>query len=336
MRRNKTCRYLIAGLCVLLSVLLCGTCVYLLMYKRQLDGQKRQRIEELNKQAKELREEYGQISDELVKTQDMYRSLKLQGSRMTMLIFDQCYSNLYDRVYETMKDKSASGVFVVSENCMIGTEGCITVEQCRELIGNGWCPAVRAPGDGVDFSAYLSQLRTKFEELQIEFPNAFYFPDGIFKKEIFDAAVEYGFTTIFYSVNADLSSVSFSAMSDENSLMGAAYMYASRETTIWENYSKRLLDGENCSIATGKAIDGSQLMEPDRQNLDTTVGNLKDIADTVTAEFKYYRSFAQYRAERLEADIEYTRRKEEIEHQIQDLLSRRERLYEQLLALYTS
>ena len=123
-------------------------------------------------------------------------------------------------------------------------------------------------------------------------------------------------------------------MKDIDGLMVSPYMYTSLTTPIWLKYSQYMLKGNSCSIATGQAIaDGNYAS--DRKGLDTSAADLYDIAETLTKETGYYRSYSVYRIEQLKEDTAFYDIKIAYEEKIASLKQQQDELSKQL-SLYIS
>ena len=304
----------------------------LLTYKYFVQERMDKKISALNEETRLIREEYQRISREIDEAEAEFREAMQQNASRTMLIFAQCYDNLYKSVYPAMRRNAMTGVFVVSEECMIGGEKCITADQCNEMLNGGWMMAISAPGKGKDIDEYMSSIRTRLAKNGIEFPEIFYFPVGAFDGATYEK-VKSDFKTVLYCLNDDTGGQVFPTMTDIDSLMVSPYMYTSLTTPIWLKYSQYMQKGNSCSIATGMAVESGNY-DSTRKGLDTSISDLYDIEDTLTREKNYYRPYSAYRVEQLKEDTDLADIKKAYEEKITALTERRDELYNQLSLYY--
>lgn len=291
-------------------------------------------IAEFNKRAEPFMMEYDAVVEHLRLAKEERIDTGLLGRRKTTLIFDQCYENLYETVYAMCKKKKIAGTFTLSGECMAGDPGCITVGQYKEMTDAGWTAAIRIPEGLEDLDAYLADLEARLSALGVDMPDAVYFSRTSFDKALYGAVAQ-RFRTLYYFLDDDLQGVEFPPVTGSDSLVAVPYLYTSRKTAIRDRYLSILEDGKDCSICTAQAVPNDRFVDIDRQGKDTTVINLDDIIETVTARTGYYRSTASYRKEELLIYTTYAELVAACEKKVGELDGRRRELYDEILAVYS-
>ena len=141
------------------AVLLVGTVVGISLYRENARADQEARMEEREKLAAQYRQEYEASQARLSRLESELVQYEPMGKSMTMIIVQQCQSNLYEQVYlKALKGQKISGIFTVTDRETVGAEGCITFSQYEELVKDGWSMAVTAPGNTEDPEGYFATV----------------------------------------------------------------------------------------------------------------------------------------------------------------------------------
>lgn len=135
--------------------------------------------QKLEKQLKDLNEAY---------------QLEQQPRATVQFLFTEIKEDLYSQCYPIMKEKDFAGVLALSNQEFPGNEGCITLEQFRELENEGWTVCVKW-----DATAPVNQwwptLQQKIMKLGVKV-ECVYVPVEVYKAELDSTLQQMGFTTV--------------------------------------------------------------------------------------------------------------------------------------------
>lgn len=324
---------MLVALAVLLSTVV-GFTVYSYTYMRQ----KQRMLEEKNAQVEEYNKQSTKISQEIDALKVRIKKIDRVGTRMSMTVFDQCTPNLYEVVLPIARVYESAGSFVVTEKETVGAEGCLTLAQYDELMMEGWTAAVRAPDAETDRKAYINAIRTHFESIGRDLPKAYYFPEGAFTEEELSFALKEGFNTFFYSIEDPYAEELVITVTDKEDPMYIPYMFMAESRAVFEKYATVMEDGGNCALSTGHVVSLSDINNSDvaDRDFDSIIEKIKDVYDTLTAEFGYDRTVAEYRAEIYDAKVGLVPQRAQLQSEIDALVLRRDELKEKIAAVYGS
>ena len=292
-------------LSVVLSVaILLPTIIWLSVYNSNAEAQFNAIYGERNEIVRSMVFEYNRLFDLREIEKAKYKEAAKIGSSMCMLIFQSSDALLYTNVYQAaMKKYGAKGIFTVTNESCVGMRGCITKEQCREMLNYGFTMAVGLPDKvlrrSFNIETYLDEIEALLLDQGFSFPKVFVFARENYSREIYDAVIARGFETVAYNAADPKCGLTETSMKDQNSVLHIPYVYTSKRTPIRSSFEKSMKDGVNLSISTGIAQSG---MKGSTATHDTTVPSLKDIIETVKVNNNYYRTYEAYRKEKLKAD----------------------------------
>ena len=158
--------------------------------------QKQQRTEEENaRQEKELRplrmEKYD-LRDQLQELEKNY-NLKLQGVGTASMLFTRPDVRVYTEVWPVMKEYGFTGVVAVSGTGMPGMEGCMSIEQLKELQGAGWEVCISWSGEE-SFDDWYGSVAGQLMQAGIAYTPVMYFPAGSYSAACEEVIAPAGFS----------------------------------------------------------------------------------------------------------------------------------------------
>lgn len=298
------------------AVLLVGTIVGISLYRENARAEQAARLEEREKLAAPYRQEYEASQARLSRLKAELAQYEPMGKSMTMIIVQQCQANLYEQVYlKALKGQKISGIFTVTDRETVGAEGCITFSQYEELVKDGWSMAVTAPGNTEDPEGYFATVEANLQAEGISFPEIFVFGMGEYSRSLYEAVLNRGFRTVAYcqqDVGKGLCDLTETLCLSEEDVLMVPYYYTSKGTPyVQASYTKDMLQMNNRSLSIRCAIASGV-----KDLRDTTLVNLKNIGETVLSG-RYYRSYKDYRAEKMAADAVTVNRVAELKEEIQ-------------------
>lgn len=317
-------RTLNAVLIILSALILISTVSFLAIHNAARERDLRERIVLKNDAVRLLMEEYNLMSAERKLISDKYDYYSKFGTSMTTLLFQQCARNLYDDVFlKVGRPYKAKAVFTVTDTETVGAEGCITREEYKTLTGAGWTLAVGLPESlprDFDPAAYFDTVRSNLEREGIPFPKVMVFGRENYSQAIMDVVLKLGGIEAVYfnakDYHCDLKANTIQTKSD---VLYLPYLYTSKRTPIRSGYELSMKNGECVSIST-RGIRNE--MRGDIATHDITQGMLKDLVMTIKNDNSFYRSYEDYRSERLKADTEYAAVLDGISRELNDLIYR--------------
>ena len=326
-------------------IALATTCAVLLLtfagflvYARTIEKYKKQILEEKSAQASEYVKESERITQEIEGLKVQIKRIERTGTQMSMSVFAQCTDNLYKDIFGISKNYKSAGTFVVTNDETVGAEGCITLAQYDEMLAAGWTPAVRAPLVKMDHREYLRAIKVHFEGLDREMPRAYYFPEGTFTKENLAMAIEEGFDTFFYRMEEPYAREINTEMKEAGDPVYIPYVFMSVNQKVFEKFDSIMSGGGCCALATRYAvsINGFNPGTENDPEYDSFIESVKDVYDTITAEYGYDRTVVEYRDETYAANVECVLQKNRLQEKIAELMRRRDELNAKIAEIYGS
>ncbi len=298
------------------AVLLVGTIVGISLYRGRAQAEQEARMEDREKLAAQYRQEYEASQARLSRLEAELVRYEPMGKSMTMIIVQQCQSNLYEQVYlKALKGLGISGIFTVTDQETVGAEGCVTFSQYEELVKAGWSMAVTVCGTTEDPETYFATVEANLQAEGIPFPEIFVFGVGEYSKSLYEAVLNRGFRTVAYcqqDVEKGLCDLTETLCLSEEDVLTVPYFYTSKGTSyVHEPYMKDVQRMNNRSLSICRAVSSGV-----KDLKDTTLANLKSIGETVL-DGGYYRSYQDYRTEKMEADAVAVSRVAELQEEIQ-------------------
>ncbi|MBQ9468731.1 MAG: hypothetical protein IJU52_06985 [Clostridia bacterium] len=327
------------ALLIVFSVLVLAITASFLTFSRALrDKRVREFVEPLNEKASSL------VSDYNSKT--TARKVKIEecsyyeqfGKSMTTLLFQQCAENLYNEVFRrSLMKYRAKAVYCVTSEEMIGKDGCITFDQYNTLRELGWTLAVALPEeipDGFDAASYFSLVRAELTDLGIPFPKVMAFGRHNYSRELLDAALALDeIESVYFNAQDQNCPLKANMITSESDILYIPYLYTSKRTPIRDNYEAGMNKGVCMSISTRGARNG---MAGEIATNDTSLGSLSNIVETIKLDNSFYRSYDEYRAERLKSDTEYALIINELKFQIDVLYAQIKLLNREIINIYAA
>ena len=185
-------------------ILLAGVLSIRIHYQSDIGKWDFDRIEQYQNARKQPDKEIYQLTMEL-KTLEA----SVQGS--VVLIFDQCTSNLYDKVFLHMSEYGMTGS-VIFRDVLPGDEGAITEEQWQEMQQLGWSAMLGADDhllSTLEEEGYTERLRSyvlgtkdRFAEKELSVPISYGFSAGEYNEENVAVLMENGYK-VFSSSEAE-------------------------------------------------------------------------------------------------------------------------------------
>jgi cell division protein FtsL len=328
-KTRKSKRQRVALVAALLSAVL--TVSVFFVYFQTVDRFKKQDIEEKNAQVQEYTREIERITQEIDAIKVRIKKLDHTGKQMSMAVFAQCTTNLYDDIFPV--SKKTGGVFVVNKEENVGLEGCITLAQYDEMLASGWTAAVSAPKTKITPQEYIDSMREHFESIGREMPRAYYFPVGTFTKEGLEFAVANGFETFLYCVDEPYADKVNTEMTEESDPVFIPYLFMSVSQKVFEKFDSITSGGGCCALATRYAVSRGEAYE---KEYDSFIANVKDVYDTITEEYKYVRTVKAYREEIYASKVTNVALKAELQSDIRELTVRKDELNRKIVEILGS
>lgn len=190
------------GIVVLLTILgmfWLGYQFYQEEQKTKLETENNEKMQKelnaLNVRERELEEELNALETD--------KKERIQAKGSTILLFTGMDKQIYKNAYPIMQEYRYKGVLLIAEDAYPGAEGCMTMSQFEELIGNGWSYCVLWNGDK-DVAKWHERQEDLFRELELEQSDAVYFPKGTYKSGYAEALKDLGYKTIAHCGDEDL------------------------------------------------------------------------------------------------------------------------------------
>lgn len=123
---------------------------------------------------------------------------KLENGSYVGLLFSEINKELYTLYSYHFKGKlSFGGTMCLSPGAMPGDEGCISLIQFYEMIGNDWQYAVYWDGEG-ELSEYLESAKLEFATYGIAFPDTVAFKSGSYSTVLDPVLATYGIKNVLH------------------------------------------------------------------------------------------------------------------------------------------
>lgn len=310
------------ALLILLSVLIFASTVsFLTVYNVRTKRAREERLQVLNETIEPFITEYNElVSARKLKTNE-YKRYYGFGKSMTTLLFQECTENLYSDVYlKATKRYNAKGVFTLTDTETVGAEGCITKEEYDVLTKQGWAAAVGFPETipaGFDPAAYFDRVKKNLSEQGVPLPKILVFARENYTRELYEASLHLmPVETVYFNYQDERCDLEANSLSSPDDVLLIPYLYTSKRTPVRSGFEMSLKQGLCISLSTRGARSG---MVGETATHDTTLGSLKDIVETIKINHTYYRSYDDYRQERLLADTEYRNKLDQTQEQLDDL-----------------
>lgn len=144
---------------------------------------------ELNVQKRELQQRIEELEKEYAK------SVRHVGT--TQVLFPKADSRVYEVCYPIMESLDFTGVIALSPSQFPGKEGCVSLDQFKELMEAGWGICVAwEPEQELD--AWLPAFRESLKEIGVEQGETMYFPVNVYNRELDESLQKNGFSIVVH------------------------------------------------------------------------------------------------------------------------------------------
>lgn len=148
--------------------------------------------EELYEQRRPLAVKQEQLEQELEELKSSYEKSKAPNA-IVQVLFTELNEQVYSLCYPIMQEYGYTGTLAVSSDQFPGEEGCMTVEQFRELMDAGWEICITWQ-TGTDVKKWWPNLQNKLTVLGVEPGQVLYFPKGTYSADLDATIQELGFS----------------------------------------------------------------------------------------------------------------------------------------------
>lgn len=135
-----------------------------------------------------------EYEQEMVDLANVYEA-DLQPKATVQFLFTDLSAKIYTECYPDMQKMNFTGVLAVAENQLPGDEGCLTKDQFKELVENGWTVCVLWEEE-TNSSSWFTNLKKDLEKVDVEKVTSIYFPQGTYETEYDAKLKELGFGVI--------------------------------------------------------------------------------------------------------------------------------------------
>lgn len=153
--------------------------------------------EELYEQRRPLAVRQEQIEQELETLEETYEK-STSPNAVVQVLFTELDEQVYTLCYPIMQEYEYTGTLALSPEQFPGEEGCMTVEQFRELIDAGWEICITWQ-TGADVNQWWPNLQNKLTVLGVESGQVLYFPKGTYSADLDASIQELGFSVAVIS-----------------------------------------------------------------------------------------------------------------------------------------
>lgn len=142
-----------------------------------------------------------QLEQQLEDLDEAYETAK-NPRATTQVIFTELSASVYDVCYPIMKEFEYTGILALSKDQLPGKEGCMTIEQFRELLDEGWTTCIEWSSDTA-VNKWWPELQEELQKLTIPQSTTMYFPIGTYKGDYDKELQEMGFATVVVGKTGD-------------------------------------------------------------------------------------------------------------------------------------
>ena len=148
--------------------------------------------EKLYEQRRPLTVKQEQLEQELETLKKEYEKSKAPNA-VVQVIFTDLSEKVYSECYPIMKEYEYTGTLTLSAKQLPGEEGCMTVDQFKELIDAGWQVAITWQ-KGAAPKQWWPNLQNRLTVLGIEGSEVVYFPHDTYEAKLDATMQELGFS----------------------------------------------------------------------------------------------------------------------------------------------
>lgn len=163
-----------------------------------------------NKKSMQASQELLSLEEKLrplnVKKQNLTRELKeldrnYEASRRpkatAQLLFTEADSRVYEVCYPLMKEQKLTGVLALSEQSFPGMEKCMTEQQFKELLDEGWSICARF-NSSARLTSQWDSLKKKLDAIDAELPTTAYFANTVYNTNLDSTLTKCGFSIVVH------------------------------------------------------------------------------------------------------------------------------------------
>lgn len=162
----------------------------------QQEKKQAEKYMELSEKRRPLLVEKEKIEQSLVDLEKEYEAGRIPKGT-TQVIFTGLESEVYSICYPIMKDFGYTGTLAVSLTQFPGMEGCISVEQFKELLGAGWDVCVKWDSVTPE-KEWWPQLEKQLVQLGVQAVTVAYFTTGTYSKALDPVLQEKGISIVVH------------------------------------------------------------------------------------------------------------------------------------------
>lgn len=178
------------------AVLAIGLSVALMFVSKQ-DEQEMNKYTEWNEERRPLKVRQAELRRELEELEKNFElSRKHKGT--TQVLFTDLNEQIYTECYPMMKEFKFTGVLALSPTKLPGASGCLTVEQFKELIDEGWTACITWDKD-TSMKIWSEQLGERLGQMGVVLSQTVYFPKGSYQSSVDEQMKELGYSIAVYN-----------------------------------------------------------------------------------------------------------------------------------------
>lgn len=181
---------------LIVTVVLVAILSIFLINDKKKEQEATAQYEEVDEQIRPLSVKKKQLERELKSLDESYEAER-RPKGTTQIVFTELDERVYTECYRIMTPYGFTGILALSLTEYPGAEGCMTVEQFKELIAAGWKPCITWDTE-TKVSAWWMIITAKIQELGLEMPTTAYFKEGTYTGLLDEALKEKGFTTVIH------------------------------------------------------------------------------------------------------------------------------------------
>lgn len=142
----------------------------------------------------------------LVKKQEIKQQIEdldkkyevIEAPKATMqVVFTGLEADVYNICYPIMKKFGYTGILAISLTQLPGMDGCMSLEQFKEMIADGWEICIKWDADKA-VKSWWPQLQKQIEQLGFKSCPVVYFTTGTYKSSLDAQLTDMGFTVVVH------------------------------------------------------------------------------------------------------------------------------------------
>lgn len=182
---------------VLIVTIVLIACLSFFLWNENKKEQKQvAKYEELNEKLRPLKVQKEKLQQELVDLEKNYEIAKIPKGT-TQVLFTDLNEQVYTICYPIMKDYGYTGTLALSLSQLPGTEGCMNLEQFRELIDAGWDVCIKWD-NAAKVNDWWPQLQEQLKQLGLTAVPTVYFTTGTYTAALDAQLQQMGFSIVVH------------------------------------------------------------------------------------------------------------------------------------------